>query len=175
MWLLPRLRCLVVTPLLFAAACTTEPSPVTPPGESFARVDNRVRGLSNGSLLAAFTDRDGTTWIGGNISVLLRRELGGDWETEPIASNGIVSGIWQDSDGHLLVTAGTEVLERAVDQGDWAPLPITNSAVLLDVWGLDGERIFVGGSGGTILRRVDGEWLAATVPTGNEIWGFGGT
>jgi hypothetical protein len=174
MSLLPRLR-LLVTPLLFTAACATEPSPVTPPGENFVRVDNHVRGMHESSMLAAFTDRDGTVWIGGNIGVLLRREPGGEWVVEPILVTGIVSGLWQDADGHMLATAGTELLQRGLELADWDPVPIPSSSLLLDVWGLDGERIFVGGTAGTILRRVDGEWLRAEVPTGNEIWGFGGT
>ena len=85
---LPRLRCLAVTLTLLAAACTTEPSPIQPPGEGFARVNNARQGLTNGSMLAAFTDRDGTAWVGGNISALLRRPAGGAWNLESVPVAG---------------------------------------------------------------------------------------
>ena len=175
MWFLPRLRRLVVTPLLVVAACTTEPSPAPTPGESYARVDDQVRGLTNGSMLAAFTASDGTTWVGGNIGGLLRRESGGVWEIELINPQGIVTGIWEDSGGQLLVSAGDEIMQRSAATGEWSSAPSDNTALLLDVWGLDGDQIFAGGTGGTILRRVAGAWIPAEVPTGNEIWGFGGT
>jgi photosystem II stability/assembly factor-like uncharacterized protein len=134
-----------------------------------------MRGLTNASLVAVFTDRDGTNWVGGNTSLLLRREPGGDWTTVPISVSGIVTGIWQDAAGHLLVAAGAELLEKSLNSDEWTLVPIGTDALLLDIWGLDGERIFVGGTGGTIVRRVADEWLPAVTPVGDEIWGFAGT
>src|SRR5690606_2558142 len=105
---LPRLRRLAVTLSLLAVACTTEPSPVMPPGEGFVRLDNEREGLSNGSMLTAFTDIEGTQWVGGNIGALLRRPEGGAWSLEVVPVTGIVTGMWQDATGHLLITAGSE-------------------------------------------------------------------
>src|SRR5690606_10607622 len=37
-----------------------------------------------------------------------------------------------------------------------------------------GGDLLVGGSGGTIYRKVNGTWTPATVPVQVEIWGFAG-
>lgn len=169
-----RFRAALLLPVLLACR-STEPTPPPIPGEPFVRVDNVRRGLTDASLLAAFTDQSGVTWVGGNVAAVFHRQGSGAWQAEPVPVSGFVTGIWQDGDGHLLLAAGEELLQRSLTAPSWSPVPLDNAAILLELWGLDAEQLFLGGTGGTILRRVGGNWLRAETPVGTEIWGFGGT
>ncbi len=168
------LRVLSVSLLLVGCGRTTEPSPPPPPGVPVVRIDNVLRGLTDASLLAAFTARDGRVWVGGNVAALFYRD-GGDWAFESVPVEGIITGIWQHDDGRILIVAGHQLLARDVGSPIWEVMPLDNNAILLDLWGLDGERMFIGGTAGTILRHDDGVWTRAQVPVGTEIWGFAGT
>src|SRR5690606_33053944 len=56
----------------------------------------------------------------------------------------------------------------------WSVVPLDNNSILLDLWGLDGEQMFIGGTGGTILRHDDGQWIRAGTPVATEVWGIAG-
>lgn len=162
------------TSLLVLAACSTAPSPPPAPGEPFTAVVNRVQGFTDGSFLTAFTDRDGGTWVGGNVAIVLRRPAGGGWSAEPVPIEGTVTGLWQDTDGSMLATAGTQLLVRDPVQSAWEPAALPATSQLLDIWGMGDGTLFLTGVGGTILRRVEGEWSRSETGVTDEIWGIVG-
>ncbi len=163
---------LFLLPLL--PGCVTEPTPSPPIGDSYSRLENVRRGLTEGSLLAAHTDRNGTMWAAGGVGAALRRDAGSStWTIELLTTNGVVAGLAEDDDGRMLGVAGSDLLRR-LDDGTWDLTPLVPGAVLLDIWRVPGGDLLVGGTGGAIYRRTNGEWVRATVPVSTEIWGFGG-
>ena len=160
---------------LLAAACVTDPSPVTPPGTAgFVRLGNLEQAITNVSLLAAHTDATGTRWLGGDVGVILRSSGGGAWQDDRLPGAGLITGIWSAPGGDLLITAGTELFRRG--DATWLPVPLPGpGAILLDVWGLDAQHAWVTGTGGTILRRDGDGWLRGEVPVAWEVWGITGT
>lgn len=169
-------RPLLALPLLVAvAACTTEPSPVTPPGDGgFVRLGNARKGITSVSLLAAHTDASGTQWVGGDVGVLLSRSGNGDWQLDQVPGTGLITGIWSAADGDLFVAAGTSLLRRG--DATWQLVPLPGSpAILLDIWGLDADHAWITGTGGTILRRDGGGWARGEVPVTWEVWGVTGS
>jgi photosystem II stability/assembly factor-like uncharacterized protein len=163
--------------LLATISCrdSTEPTPPLPPGAPVVRIDNVVRGVTDASLLTAFTASDGTVWTGGNVGAVFRRKGNLPWQWEEMSLDGIITGIWQASDGTMLLVAGRQLRARDTDSPTWSVVPLNNNSVLLDLWGLDGERMFIGGTGGTILRHEDGEWIRAETPVATEVWGIAGS
>lgn len=163
----------LLLPLLLVG-CITDPSPQPPVGDSFRELRNVVRGHTDGSFLTAYTSSDGVTWASGAMDLVVRRNPGSvEWTAEQFTAEGIVAGIAEDDDGAILAVAGSELLRREGD-GSWSNLLIAPGAVLLDIWRVPGGDLLVGGSGGTIYRKVNGTWVPATVPVQVEIWGFAG-
>lgn len=156
------------------AACVADPSPLPPTvSGGFVRLGNVAQGLTSVSLLAAHTEPSGTQWIGGDAGVLLSNS-GGAWQQDRLPGSGLITGIWSASGGDLLVVAGSELFRRG--DATWHSVPLPGpAAILLDVWGLDADHAWVGGTGGTILRREGESWIRGTVPVSWEIWGIGGT
>jgi len=130
-------------------------------------------GLTNASLLAAFTDQNGTPWVGASDGAILTR-IGSSWRREPLPDGGLVIGIWGGEAGDLFATAGTDLYQRD-GTGDWHALGVPSGGnILLGIWGLSPADAWAHGVGGTILRRTETGWVPATTGTTEELWGIGG-
>lgn len=171
------LRQSVTLVALLGAACHANdfvlPPPPSPPAQPFVSLATVIHGLTDASLLAAYTDQDGTPWVGASDGAVLTR-TGSGWHREPFPDGGLVTGIWGGEAGELLATAGSDLLTRD-GAGLWRPLNVPSGGnILLGIWGLSPADAWVHGVGGTILRRTAAGWLPATTSTTEEIWGIGG-
>lgn len=150
------------------------PPPPPPPVAPFVALATMVHGLTDASLLAAFTDQAGTPWVGSSQGAVLTR-TGPAWRSEPLPGGGVAIGIWGGESGELLVAAGTDLFQRESD-GTWHGLGVPSGGnVLLGIWGLSPADAWVHGVGGLILRRTGTGWVPATTGTTAEIWGIGGS
>lgn len=162
---------------LLGAACHSNdfvlPPPPPPPVQPFASMATVIQGLTDASLLAAFTDQEGTSWVGASDGTVLWR-TGARWQLEFLPAGGLVTGIWEAEAGRLLATVGTSLLERGGD-GSWHVLDAPSGGnLLLGIWGLSSTNAWVHGVRGTILRRTTVGWVPATTGVTEEIWGLGG-
>lgn len=169
---------------MFAVACVMgchpnefvvppPPIPPPPPVQPFVGLMSEVEGLTDASLLSAFTDQAGTTWVGSSYGEVLRRTTSG-WQREPLPVGGIVTGLWEGNAGELIAIAGSEAFRRDID-GLWHPLGVPSDAnVLLSIFGLSPSEAWISGVGGLILQRTGASWTPTATGTTEEIWGLGG-
>src|SRR5690606_37848989 len=65
-----------------------------------------------------------------------------------------------------------ELFARDTNMPTWSVVPLDNNSIVLDLWGLDGERMFIGGTGGTMLRHRGERSVCAGPPVATEVGGI---
>lgn len=148
------------------------PPPPPPPTAAFTRLANATTGLTAGSLIAAFRDDAGTTWVGTSQGGVLVRDSG-PWRFELLRIGPLVTGLWAAPGEPIRAVAGDEVFIRRDGIWDIDPVPQTG-ALFLEIWGLDADHAWILGTGGTILRKVPSGWSQAVTSVTDEIWGITG-
>lgn len=166
---------IVVTLLALGCRADHDTIPVVPPPPPppFVGLRTVVQGATDASLLAAYTDRQGTPWAGGSAGVVLTRRAG-RWELEQLPGGGVVTGIWGGEADTLFATAGSELYIRT-EKDSWQSVGVPGGGnVLLDIWGIGPGSLWIAGAGGTLLRRTPQGWTVASTGVREEIWGIGG-
>jgi hypothetical protein len=168
--------------LVLLTACglddpATPPPPPAPPAPppptvSFTTLANATEGLTAASLIAAFRDAAGTTWVGSSQGTVLSR-TGGTWRLELLRIGLLVTGLWAAPGEPVRAVAGGEAFIRRNGTWEEDPVPQTG-ALFLEIWGLDADHAWILGTGGTILRRVPNGWSQAVTSVTEEVWGVAG-